>query len=67
MVNQVLDKLGIQMGEEMAGIPSAARGLKIGGEKVGRQAVAVGGGGGESSGGNEVDDDLQAWIDQLRC
>ncbi|CAL2034394.1 hypothetical protein CAEBREN_01727 [Caenorhabditis brenneri] len=68
IVNQVLDELGIQMGEEMAGLPSAAGGLNTGGEKVGRQAVAAGGGGvgGGSSGGNEVDDDLQARLDQLR-
>ncbi|CAO4367128.1 hypothetical protein L5515_015572 [Caenorhabditis briggsae] len=67
IVNQVLDELGIQMGEEMAGLPSAAGGLNAGGEKVsGRQAVAAGGGGGHSAGGNEVDDDLQARLDQLR-
>ncbi|EFP10088.1 CRE-VPS-2 protein [Caenorhabditis remanei] len=66
IVNQVLDELGIQMGEEMAGLPSAAGGLTAGGEKSGRQAVAAGGGGGGAGGSNEVDDDLQARLDQLR-
>ncbi|CAI5441706.1 unnamed protein product [Caenorhabditis angaria] len=72
VVNQVLDELGIQMGEEMAGLPSAAGGLSAGGEKVGRQAVAAGGGPsgsggiGGSGGGADIDDDLQARLDQLR-
>ncbi|EGT40003.1 hypothetical protein CAEBREN_09881 [Caenorhabditis brenneri] len=66
IVNQVLDELGFQMGEEMARWPSAAGGLNTGGEKIGRQDVAAGCGSGRNSGGNEVDDDLQARLDQLR-
>lgn len=61
------------MGEEMAGLPSAAGGLNAGGERIGgRQAVAAGGSGGAhhgaggAGGGNDVDDDLQARLDQLR-
>ncbi|CAB3405561.1 unnamed protein product [Caenorhabditis bovis] len=67
IVNQVLDELGIQMGEEMAGLPSAAGGLTAG-EKSGRQAVAAGGAAGTSGGGasTDIDDDLQARLDQLR-
>ncbi|PAV56794.1 hypothetical protein WR25_07168 [Diploscapter pachys] len=64
IVNQVLDELGIQMGEEMAGLPTAAGsfGTKTG--EKGKQPVAAGAA--SSSSGNDVDDDLQARLDQLR-
>ncbi|KHJ89884.1 SNF7 family protein [Oesophagostomum dentatum] len=61
IVNQVLDELGIQMGQEMAGLPTTGGqiGVPAAAEKA-RQPVAAGGG------GTDIDDDLQARLDQLR-
>ncbi|GMT12961.1 hypothetical protein PFISCL1PPCAC_4258, partial [Pristionchus fissidentatus] len=72
IVNQVLDELGIQMGEEMGGlvVPSGNIGAA---EKAGDRAkVPIGAGGIPSCGGsaaassNDIDDDLQARLDALR-
>ncbi|CAI4230967.1 unnamed protein product [Auanema sp. JU1783] len=58
IVNQVLDELGIQMGEEMANIPVPSGQLGVP-EKKNKTAVPAGS-------GNDIDDDLQARLDQLR-
>ncbi|KJH50778.1 SNF7 family protein [Dictyocaulus viviparus] len=58
IVNQVLDELGIQMGEEMAGLPTAGEQIGVSADNKMKQAVAAG--------GAAIDDDLQARLDQLR-
>lgn len=55
---QVLDELGIQMGEEMAGLPTAGGKIGVSGSEKARQPVPAG--------GADIDDDLQARLDQLR-
>ncbi|VDO48330.1 hypothetical protein V3C99_011201 [Haemonchus contortus] len=59
IVNQVLDELGIQMGEEMAGLPTTGGQIGVSTGERAKQPVAAGG-------GNDIDDDLQARLDQLR-
>ncbi|KAK6736367.1 hypothetical protein RB195_019194 [Necator americanus] len=58
IVNQVLDELGIQMGQEMAGLPTAGGQIGVSAGEKTRQPVAAG--------GADIDDDLQARLDQLR-
>ncbi|XP_073841168.1 vacuolar protein sorting 2 [Musca autumnalis] len=82
VVAQVLDELGLQLGEQLGDLPTASGSLSIaGGSKTTPTAIAAGAtGGGGSSGGNggntggsggstpmsDADADLQARLDKLR-
>ncbi|XP_044736497.1 charged multivesicular body protein 2a [Chrysoperla carnea] len=69
VVTQVLDELGLQLNDQLSGLPQAGGALTTGGAKT---PVAVGAGaGGGASGGNssplsDADADLQARLDNLR-
>lgn len=70
IVSQVMDELGLQVGDQLSGLPQASGSLSVAGSKVPAQAMAAGGGGG--SGGaattpiSDADADLQARLDNLR-
>ncbi|XP_005178089.1 charged multivesicular body protein 2a [Musca domestica] len=82
VVAQVLDELGLQLGEQLGDLPTASGSLSIaGGSKTTPTAIAAGAAGGPtSSGGNggatggsggstpmsDADADLQARLDKLR-
>jgi len=62
IVNQVLDELGIQMGEELRNLPNASNTLAA---KAGtKQPVAAAAGGGGAM--SDADADLQARLENLR-
>lgn len=74
VVSQVLDELGLQLNDQLSGLPQASGSLSVSGIKQ-PQAAAMGagaGGGGVSGGGNattpvsDADADLQARLDNLR-
>lgn len=60
IVGQVLDELGIQMADQLAGLPNTAAGesVKVGAKKVPAQAAAAG--------VPDADADLQARLENLR-
>uniref|UniRef100_U5EYT7 Putative vacuolar assembly/sorting protein did4 n=1 Tax=Corethrella appendiculata TaxID=1370023 RepID=U5EYT7_9DIPT len=73
VVSQVLDELGLQLNDQLSGLPQASGSLSVSGIKQ-PQAAAVGaGGGGPAAGGSgaaspmsDADADLQARLDNLR-
>ncbi|XP_005108008.1 charged multivesicular body protein 2a [Aplysia californica] len=56
IVSQVLDELGLQMADEMSGLPSTGQALSAGASKQPQAAAAVG----------DADADLEARLDNLR-
>jgi len=78
VVSQVLDELGLQLGDQLSGLPQAGGSLSIATGSKQPQAAAMGGaGGGAAVGGgggaagktspvNDADADLQARLDNLR-
>ena len=75
VVSQVLDELGLQLTDQLSGLPQASGSLAATGGKVPAMAAAAGGGAGPgagtSAGGgagavNDADADLQARLDNLR-
>ncbi|GAB0097983.1 charged multivesicular body protein 2a [Sergentomyia squamirostris] len=74
VVTQILDELGLQLNDQLSGLPQAAGSLTVTGAKQ-PQAAAVGLGGGGATGGggagtsspvSDADADLQARLDNLR-
>jgi charged multivesicular body protein 2A len=70
-VSQVLDELGLQLTDQLSGLPQASGSLAASGVKATPIAAAAGGGGGVAGGGgpgavNDADADLQARLDNLR-
>jgi len=77
VVSQVLDELGLQLNDQLSGLPQASGSLSVAGNKQPQAAAAaLGGGGGMASGGgagagattpvSDADADLQARLDNLR-
>ncbi|XP_039295049.1 charged multivesicular body protein 2a [Nilaparvata lugens] len=72
IVSQVLDELGLQLTEQLGGLPEANNSLSVASGKtpMAAAAAAAGGGGGGASGGggtlSDADADLQARLDNLR-
>ncbi|XP_065091603.1 charged multivesicular body protein 2a [Ochlerotatus camptorhynchus] len=71
IVSQVLDELGLQLNDQLSGLPQASGSLAVAGGVKAPQAAAVGAGGaaGGSGAGSPVSDadaDLQARLDNLR-
>jgi charged multivesicular body protein 2A len=66
-VSQVLDELGLQLTDQLSGLPQASGSLAATGAKATPMAAAAGGGGGGGPGTvNDADADLQARLDNLR-
>ncbi|XP_052890443.1 charged multivesicular body protein 2a [Anopheles moucheti] len=68
VVSQVLDELGLQLNDQLSGLPQASGSLAVSGTKT-PQAAAVGAAGGSGGAGSPVSDadaDLQARLDNLR-
>lgn len=70
-MSQVLDELGLQLTDQLSGLPQASGSLAASGVKATPIAAAAGGGGGVAGGGgpgavNDADADLQARLDNLR-
>jgi len=69
-VSQVLDELGLQLTDQLSGLPQASGSLAASGVKATPVAAAAGGGGVGGGGGpgtvNDADADLQARLDNLR-
>ncbi|XP_053680252.1 charged multivesicular body protein 2a [Anopheles nili] len=68
IVSQVLDELGLQLNDQLSGLPQASGSLAVTGTKT-PQAAAVGAAGGSGGAGSPVSDadaDLQARLDNLR-
>jgi len=69
-VSQVLDELGLQLTDQLSGLPQASGSLAASGVKATPIAAAAGGGGVGGGGGpgtvNDADADLQARLDNLR-
>ncbi|XP_055606723.1 charged multivesicular body protein 2a [Uranotaenia lowii] len=71
IVSQVLDELGLQLNDQLSGLPQASGSLAVASGSKAPQAAAVGAGGaaGGSGAGTPVSDadaDLQARLDNLR-
>lgn len=75
VVAQVLDELGLQLNDQLSGLPQASGSLSVAGSKQPQAAAAAmgGGGGGIATGGgnattpvSDADADLQARLDNLR-
>jgi charged multivesicular body protein 2A len=76
VVAQVLDELGLQLNDQLSGLPEASGSLATGATKQPAKAAAIGGGGGGGAaamggGGaispvSDADADLQARLDNLR-
>jgi len=75
VVSQVLDELGLQLNDQLSGLPQASGSLAVAGSKQPQAAAAaLGGGGGMATGGgagattpvSDADADLQARLDNLR-
>lgn len=64
VVSQVLDELGLQLNEELAGIPQTAGSLPGTAQKQPTAAAAAAAGGGSPL--SDADADLQARLDNLR-
>lgn len=69
VVAQVLDELGLQLTDQLSGLPQATGSLSIAGSKQ-PVATAAGAGGEDASGGGgnlpDADADLQARLENLR-
>lgn len=65
VVSQVLDELGLQLTDQLSGLPQASGSLAASGAKAPAMAAAAGGGGGAGA-INDADADLQARLDNLR-
>jgi charged multivesicular body protein 2A len=69
-VSQVLDELGLQLTDQLSGLPQASGSLAASGVKATPIAAAAGGGGVSGGAGpgtvNDADADLQARLDNLR-
>uniref|UniRef100_A0A1B6E4D0 Charged multivesicular body protein 2a n=1 Tax=Clastoptera arizonana TaxID=38151 RepID=A0A1B6E4D0_9HEMI len=65
IVGQVLDELGLQLNDQLSGLPQASASLSVAGGKV-PIAAAAGGGGGSAPVISDADADLQARLDNLR-
>lgn len=69
-MSQVLDELGLQLTDQLSGLPQASGSLAASGVKATPVAAAAGGGGVGGGGGpgtvNDADADLQARLDNLR-
>lgn len=66
-MSQVLDELGLQLTDQLSGLPQASGSLAATGAKATPMAAAAGGGGGGGPGTvNDADADLQARLDNLR-
>ncbi|XP_035901057.1 charged multivesicular body protein 2a [Anopheles maculipalpis] len=69
IVSQVLDELGLQLTDQLSGLPQASGSLAVSGTKT-PQAAAVGAAGGSGGGAgspvSDADADLQARLDNLR-
>lgn len=61
VVSQVLDELGLQMADELSGLPSTGVSVKQGPQKQAAAAGATGGGG-----ATDTDADLEARLENLR-
>nr|CAH7745411.1 unnamed protein product [Callosobruchus chinensis] len=67
IVNQVLDELGLQLGDTLSGLPAAGNALPASGQKQPAAAAAAATTGGNNGGGlSDADADLQARLDNLR-
>ncbi|CAH0560808.1 unnamed protein product [Brassicogethes aeneus] len=66
IVNQVLDELGLQLGDALSGLPQTSGALPSQGQKQPAAAAAVAGGGNGGSSMSDADADLQARLDNLR-
>uniref|UniRef100_A0A1L8DW04 Putative vacuolar assembly/sorting protein did4 n=1 Tax=Nyssomyia neivai TaxID=330878 RepID=A0A1L8DW04_9DIPT len=75
VVTQILDELGLQLNDQLSGLPQASGSLSVSGIKqpqaaavgaAGGTAGATGGGAGPSSPVSDADADLQARLDNLR-
>ncbi|XP_058452861.1 charged multivesicular body protein 2a [Malaya genurostris] len=71
IVSQVLDELGLQLNDQLSGLPQASGSLAISAGMKAPQAAAVGAGGAVSGPGanspvSDADADLQARLDNLR-
>uniref|UniRef100_A0A2M4BYX9 Putative vacuolar assembly/sorting protein did4 n=1 Tax=Anopheles marajoara TaxID=58244 RepID=A0A2M4BYX9_9DIPT len=69
IVSQVLDELGLQMNDQLSGLPQASGSLSVAtGTKTPQAAAmgAAGGSGGPGSPTSDTDADLQARLDNLR-
>jgi len=66
VVSQVLDELGLQLTDQLSGLPQASGSLNVSGSK--QPAVAAAAGTSEDGGGNlaDADADLQARLENLR-
>ncbi len=64
IVSQVLDELGLQLTDQMTGLPVPTGSLTVP-VKEGKTAIAAGGGGGAGP-VSDADADLQARLDNLR-
>lgn len=65
VVNQVLDELGLQLNDQLSGLPQAAGSLAGPGQKQ-PAAVAAAASAGGNGGISDADADLQARLDNLR-
>merc|ERR1712039_908250 len=65
IVNQVLDELGLQLTDELAGVAGVPAGSISAADKNKKTAVAAGGEDG-AGGATDADADLQARLDDLR-
>ena len=69
-MSQVLDELGLQLTDQLSGLPQASGSLAASGVKATPIAAGAGGGGVGGGGGpatvNDADADLQARLDNLR-
>lgn len=74
VVSQVLDELGLQLNDQLSGLPQTGGSLSVSGMKQPQAAaMGAGGGGGAAGGGggattpvSDADADLQARLDNLR-
>ncbi|ETN59026.1 charged multivesicular body protein 2a [Anopheles darlingi] len=69
IVSQVLDELGLQMTDQLSGLPQASGSLSVAAGTKAPQAAAIGaagGSGGPGSPTSDTDADLQARLDNLR-
>ncbi|XP_071452470.1 charged multivesicular body protein 2a [Hetaerina americana] len=67
VVSQVLDELGLQLSDQLSGLPTASDSLAASRTKTPQAAAAAAGGGGvDTSPISDVDADLQARLDNLR-
>lgn len=63
VVSQILDELGLQLTDQLSGLPQATASLSASGSKV---PLKAGDGMDHGSSANDTDADLQARLDNLR-